>query len=345
MSIAARIDAILEDRERRRLFMIQKDHRAQSLLNLMQELLDDASLDLGEFRSPITAALVRLSRNSVLYPERLLLRDVSIKCLLPVASGGYGDVYQGDSGGRVVAVKMMRGGYDIDEAMRLLKEFTKEAVQWAQLSSPFLLPFYGVYIMTVPVARLCLISPWMQNGNLTQYLKKKPQIDRISLMSDIALGIDYLHVFDPQMIHGDLKGPNILITDDHRACVADFGLCLLTQNSAVQITMTSSSNDRGSLFWMAPELFNDDEECVCKNWSTDVYAYGCVCYEIFNEQPPFIDLPPHKARIAIKESQIPPRPAHPALDDALWMLILGCLHRDPSSRPSMSEVSRKLSSR
>ncbi|KAH7905583.1 kinase-like domain-containing protein, partial [Hygrophoropsis aurantiaca] len=219
-----------------------------------------------------------------------------------------------------------------------------EAVQWAQLSSSFLLPFCGVYVMTEPAPRLGLVSPWMQNGNLTQYLKKNlKQIGYLWFMSNIACGIDYLHTFNPPVIHGDLKGLNVLITDDHRACVADFGLCFLAQNSAFQITMTSSSNDRGSLFWMAPELINDDEECVCKTWSTDVYAFGCV--QIFNGQPPFFDLPRSKARIAIKKSQDPPRPSHPDLDDTLWTLIQKCLSRDPESYPNMSEVAQQLSSR
>ncbi|KAH7903013.1 kinase-like domain-containing protein [Hygrophoropsis aurantiaca] len=280
MSIAARIYSLLGDCERRRLFMEQKDRRAQSLLNLMQELLDDASLDLGEFRSPITTALVQLSRNSALCPERLIIKDMAIKTSLPVAYGRYGDIYQGEFGGRLVAVKMMRGcAYDTDEAARLVKAFTKEAVQWAQLSSPFLLPFYDVYAMTTPADRLCLISPWMKNGNLMQYVNKAPQADRVYLLSDIAWGLNCLHSFDPPVIHGDLKGPNSLITDDHRACVADFGLCILAQNSAIQITMTNSSNDRGTFYWMAPELINDEEECVCKNCAMDVYAFGCVCYE------------------------------------------------------------------
>ncbi|KAH7903497.1 kinase-like domain-containing protein [Hygrophoropsis aurantiaca] len=341
MSIAAWLYVLLGDCEWRRLFLDQKDHRAQSLLNLMQELLDDASLDLGKFRSPLTTALVRLSRNSVLYPERLLLRDVSIKCLLPVASGGYGDVYQGDSGGRAVAVKMMQVyGCSTDE--RIMKAFAKEAVLWAQLSSPHILPFYGVHTIK---DRLCLISPWMKNGTLTQYLNKTPRkkIDRISLVSDIAFGLDYLHSFDPQIIHGDLKGANILITDHHRACVADFGLCLLAWNPTPQITMTASSNNHGTSLGISPELFNDDEECVYRNCATDVYAFGCV--QIFNGQPPFFDPHLNKARIDIKESRIPPRPAHRDLDDTLWMLILQCLHKDPLSRPSTSEVAQQLSSR
>ncbi|KAH7905039.1 kinase-like domain-containing protein [Hygrophoropsis aurantiaca] len=203
----------------------------------------------------------------------------------------------------------------------------------------------SVFAITEPAVRLGLVSPWMKNGNLTQYLAKTSQIDRLSLVSDIAFGIDYLHSFDPQVIHGDLKGPNILITDDHRACVADFGLCLLAQNSALQVTMTSSSNDGGSLFWMAPELLGDDEDGGYKNCATDIYAFGCVCYEIFNGRPPFFDIRPNKALIAITESRVPPRPMHRDLDDTLWMLILQCLHRDPSSRPSMSEVSQQLSSR
>ena len=61
--------------------------------------------------------------------------------------------------------------------------YTKEAVLWRQLSHPHVLPFYGAFHWSEVPPRLCLVSPWMENGNIVQYLERNPQADRQSLVS------------------------------------------------------------------------------------------------------------------------------------------------------------------
>jgi serine/threonine protein kinase len=98
---------------------------------------------------------------------------------------------------------------------------------------------------------------------------------------EIAQGLGYLHSLD--IIHGDLRGTNILISDDGHACLSDFGLATAFSESDSTAAMTSSSNRAGSTQWLAPELI-DPKSFGCERYvrttASDVYAYACVCVEV-----------------------------------------------------------------
>ncbi|KAH7918619.1 kinase-like protein [Leucogyrophana mollusca] len=313
------------------LLLGQRGPQAQSLLDLMQKLLD--SFDLDNVRSFLVKILVELSKRSGLYPQRLVLSNIIIRGG-QVAGGTFGDVWKGDLGGRAVAVKIMRV-FDSRDA------YSKEAVLWAQLSSPYVLPFCGVYCADEPSPRACLVSPWMDNGDLPRYLKDNPKADRLQLLLDVALGLEYLHSFGPPVIHGDLKGVNILITPGLRACIADFGLSIIAQDSNIHLTVTATTNGQGSASWMAPELFDyDSPELRRKSCSSDIYAFGCVGYEIYAERPPFSEH--HSPMMAIVRNLQLRRPASTELEDAVWELIQKCRDTDPECRPNASEVVQQL---
>ncbi|KAH7923281.1 kinase-like protein, partial [Leucogyrophana mollusca] len=281
--------------------------------------------------------LVELSKRSGLYPQRLLLPNIDIRGA-QVAGGTFGDVWKGDLDGRAVAVKKMRV-FDSSDVQALA--YSKEAVLWAQLSSPYVLPFCGVYCADEPCPRACLVSPWMDNGNLPRYLKENPKTNRLQLMLDVALGLEYLHSFRPPVVHGDLKGLNILITSDLRACIADFGLSITAQDSKIYFTVTATSNVQGSTPWMAPELFDcNNAERRRKSCASDVYALGCVGYEMYAGQPPFSEH--HFPLMAIMQNLQLLRPASTELDDAIWELIEKCRGTDPASRPDAGELVRQL---
>ncbi|KAJ7843299.1 kinase-like domain-containing protein [Mycena leptocephala] len=158
---------------------------AQWLLDLFQDLLD---LDLNienMSRRRLFKALIRLSTESKLYPRCFPL--IGLLC------------------GQTVAVKMMRV-FETSDVEALLKEFGREALIWRQLCHPNLLPFFGLYYFQ---GRLCLVSPWMENGHIRAFLKKETYDtdSLLSLILDIALGLEYLH--DKSVVHGDLKGRTI----------------------------------------------------------------------------------------------------------------------------------------
>ncbi|KAF8160536.1 kinase-like domain-containing protein, partial [Mycena galopus ATCC 62051] len=96
-----------------------------------------------------------------------------------------------------------------------------ELLIWRQLCHPNILPFFGLSYLH---SRLGLVLPWMENGTFGEHLRtESPGTDaRISLILDIALGLEYLH--RNRVVHGDLHPLNVLVMSSHRACISDFGL-------------------------------------------------------------------------------------------------------------------------
>ncbi|KAL0061676.1 Rho guanine nucleotide exchange factor [Marasmius tenuissimus] len=170
----------------------------------------------------------------------------------PIAAGGFGDVWKGVIGESIehVCLKVVKVYLESD-LEKLTKEYLREAIFWRQMKHPNILPFLGIYRLE-STQQLCLISPWMNKGNLVQFLKasKREDIDHYTLVHDIAAGLAHLHVM--KLVHSDLKGVNILITDSLRACIGDFGLSRISDTRGLSITTTS--RPRGTGRWLAPEL-------------------------------------------------------------------------------------------
>ncbi|KAG6814071.1 hypothetical protein H0H92_003118 [Tricholoma furcatifolium] len=304
LSIATRVLAMVNDDQRKKAFLDQRDSHAQTLLDLLQHILDLPELDI--VRPSILRVLLELSKRSRLYPTALILRGVEPRGKEPVTSGSYGDIWEGVLAGNIVAIKVMR----IDSS------FINRGIK-RQL-------FGGSYI-----TRMSYLFKAYINGRIV----------------DVAQGLDYLHNFDPSVIHGDLRATNILITPDKRACIADFGLCTLARDSLLQFTPTSSAYQCTNLLWLAPEFFQFEEsgsETPRQSLATDVYSYACVCYEV--GLPRFAEMrAPYEVVIAVAQDRRPSRPVHPHLSDSLWELMNRCWSKTPALRPTANQLVHSLS--
>ncbi|KAK1230088.1 Rho guanine nucleotide exchange factor [Marasmius sp. AFHP31] len=123
----------------------------------------------------------------------------------PVAGGGFGDVWKGRVANEIVCLKVVKI-YLASDVQQLLKEYMREAIVWQQLRHPNLLPFVGMYYLGEGQGQLCLVSPWMEQGNLVTFLKNAPPewVDRTRLAYDVASGLAHLHSM--KIVHGDMKG-------------------------------------------------------------------------------------------------------------------------------------------
>ena len=115
----------------------------------------------------------------------------------PVASGGSGDVWEGICNGKRVAMKALRvyRGDDVQKVKKVPhpvllislttianyrhQMFCKEVVMWKRISHPNIVPFLGVSEAPAP---LCMISEWMSNGNVRDYVGKNPETSRLRLV-------------------------------------------------------------------------------------------------------------------------------------------------------------------
>ncbi|KAJ7915743.1 heme peroxidase [Mycena leptocephala] len=119
----------------------------------------------------------------------------------------------------------------------------------------------------------------MENGNIMKFLEiNKPATGvRLSLILDVALGLQYLH--QENVIHGDLKALNILVTPSGKACIADFGVSSITHAMTLLFTTSTANGRGGTARYQAPELFQGGRN----HFGSDVYAFACVCYEVVQE--------------------------------------------------------------
>ncbi|KAF9642605.1 kinase-like protein, partial [Thelephora ganbajun] len=128
--------------------------------------------------------------------------------------------------------------------------FCKEVVTWKSLRHPNVLLLLGV---TMNEYHFAMVSERMENGNINEFVRANPDADRLGLLVDVARGLIYIHGQD--MIHGDLKGANILIDQTRHARVADFGLLTVVSDSPNQLS-SNSHTQGGTVRWMSPELID-----------------------------------------------------------------------------------------
>ncbi|TEB22342.1 kinase-like protein, partial [Coprinellus micaceus] len=290
-------------------------------------------------------ALLRLSNKTGLCPKALQLSHQVHKGEDPVDEGSFGEVYRGNVANRTVAVKVFRVNQRTDMS-KLMKTVWREAIIWCQLCHANVLPCYGIHRLSNS-NRIGLVSPWMESGNIVDYLKGSPSSNRLLLLKDIASGLSYLH--KNKIVHGDLKGPNILVSTSGRACLADFGLSRLADPALLGWTSvrTGTAKSTGTARWQAPELLDPDDEADPKTTTaSDVYSYGCVGYEIMTGNVPFHTTKNHYSiPMLVVAGHRPPKPyfTDPAcqeygLTEPIWSFIEASWKQDPDSRPTASEL-------
>ncbi|KAK7063344.1 kinase domain-containing protein [Favolaschia claudopus] len=333
--LTARLVNTLQTRDGYDTFLRHRGTEAQGMLDLLQDLLDLEAFSV--IRPMLFKAMCRLSRASNLYPHCFTLTGLR-KLGTQVAGGGYGDIWKGLVRKQSVCVKMLRIFHESDIAMAV-KEFGAEALIWRQLCHPNVLPFFGLYYIE---QRLCLISPWMESGNIMEFLRENsPDTPRrFSLILDIASGLKYLH--NQNTIHGDLKGINILVTPSGRACIADFGLSIIVNVMSLRLTTSTIANRGGTVRYYAAELFNSD----VKTFASDIYAFGCVAYEIMTGQVVFRELS-NDAQIILgvlkgqRPERLPSCTGTPALD-SFWELLEICWVGEKEKRPNPDNIIERL---
>ncbi|KAJ7833623.1 kinase-like domain-containing protein [Mycena olivaceomarginata] len=276
--------------------------RMPKIVGYLQDLVDlDSLSDIKPF---VFQALLQLSRPSGLHPRCMALSGLQKIGQQAVAGGAFGDIWKGLVQEQSVCVKIMRI-FEDSNVEEVLKEFGREAIIWRQLWHPNVLPFFGVYYLD---SRLCLVSPWMENGHIMKFLaaKKPNNAERLPLILDVALGLQYLH--EQKVVHGDLKGANILVTPSQRACIADFGLSTIAEAMTVRFTHTTATARGGTPRYQAPELI-ELGSAVRNHYGSDVYAFACVCYEIVADKPPFHEIRSDMAvAMGVLKGDRPPRP-------------------------------------
>lgn len=323
----ARFKEAIEDVERA---------RNDLLLNLNLEVMS-AVADPG--RMPGSGAA--LARCEI--PAADLKRNVA-ECL---GAGAYGRVYKGEWQGSAVAIKTVSlAGLSEPQRDEVRRSLQRELAIMVQLRSPRIVHVYGLCV-SVP-DQLELVIEFVGRGSLRQHLNGlgTPPGDELArqVLSDTALGVKYLHGMS--IVHGDLKTHNLLLDDNLRAKVADFGL------SAMQTAGASDTGGglQGSLPWLSPENLAG----AGPSTGSDVYAFGIVCWEVVTGAVPWQgeSLESIMKKVAVLRAR-PPLPKATDGNGAaagetnrgqseLIELMQRCWDQEPLSRPQIAQIAEDL---
>ncbi|KDQ11604.1 hypothetical protein BOTBODRAFT_97344, partial [Botryobasidium botryosum FD-172 SS1] len=187
----------------------------------------------------------------------------------------------------------------------------REIRVWRNLRHPHVLPFIGICVLGPTTY---MLSPWIEKGNALDYLRLNPDENCLKILLQVAQGLNYLHTFDPMVVHGDLKGANIFISGSGDALIADFGLSEMIIDPEGGSNPNQSNSTAfyaaGTRRWQAPELVNaETKEEAKRTTASDVFAFGRVMTELLTLQVPFAEIK-NEAELIRKISlgELPRRP-------------------------------------
>jgi hypothetical protein len=194
---------------------------------------------------------------------------IRVKSLCGV--GGMGAVYRAEQVrlGRDVAVKILPAVATPDAAAR--ERFEREARILSGLNHPHILHLHD--FGALPDSTLYLVMEWAGGGDLAHLLDGKPQpLDKVlAMVKQIAAALEAAHARG--VIHRDLKPANVLVLEDGRLTLADFGLA--HASGAAAVTLTHTGTIFGTFDYMAPEQL---ESAANVTSAVDLYAFGVMTY-------------------------------------------------------------------
>ncbi|QRW24898.1 hypothetical protein RhiXN_11810 [Rhizoctonia solani] len=258
-----------------------------------------------------------------------------------VAGGSFGDVFSGFlHNGDPVAIKCLRimVGVDDSEGRKQLRRAAHEIYVWSKCKHPNVLELIGIARYQ---NRISMVSPWMEQGNLNWFLSRHPDVDRYAMCAQIAAGVAHLHSSD--IIHGDIKPLNILVSNDHVPKLADFGTSILTLYT-LQFTRGSGSRTNVTVRYTAPEILREETKLSAEG---DVYALGMTILETITETLPYAELAEPVVLTRVLIGTPPTRHEQKfSRDDEqayiLWKLLTHCWDSDPLGRPTATEIASTL---
>ena len=179
---------------------------------------------------------------------------------------------------RKVALKVLRPELS---AILGAERFLHEIKTTANLQHPHIL---GLFDSGEADGLVFYVMPYVEGESLRDRLNREKQLpveDAVRIACEVADALDYAHRHG--VIHRDIKPENILLHDGH-AQVADFGIALAVSSAGAGTRMTETGMSLGTPHYMSPEQAMGQREINAK---TDVYALGCVLYEMLTGEPPF----------------------------------------------------------
>ncbi len=251
-----------------------------------------------------------------------------------IGSGGMAEVWRANDHllARTVAVKILHAAYKND--VEFIERFHREAKAAAGLSHPNIVSIFDVGLEGEDHF---IVMEYVPGSTLKEKIKNEAPLDipiAVRIAKDIASGLAHAHANN--IVHCDIKPHNILMTDDNRAKIGDFGIA----RAVTESTMTYSGSVMGSVHYFSPEQARGSMITP----KSDVYSLGIVMYEMLTGRLPFNgDNPVTIAMKHVEEEPVPPTSYRHKIPPMLEAIVLRAMNKNPDTRPTSADLVQELS--
>ncbi|XP_039471203.1 TRAF2 and NCK-interacting protein kinase-like isoform X5 [Oreochromis aureus] len=255
-----------------------------------------------------------------------------------VGNGTYGQVYKGRhvKTGQLAAIKVMEVTEEEEEEIKLEINMLKSYSHHRNIAT-----YYGAFIKKGPAGQdhqLWLVMEYCGAGSVTDLVKKTKgnclKEDWIAyICREVLRGLSHLH--SHHVIHRDIKGQNVLLTENAEVKLVDFGV-----SAQLDKTIGRRNTFIGTPYWMAPEVIACDENPEATyDYRSDLWSLGITALEMAEGAPPLCDMHPMRALFLI------PRNPPPKLKSKKWSkrfltFVDSCLIKNHLHRPTTDVLLR-----
>uniref|UniRef100_UPI00358F1543 mitogen-activated protein kinase kinase kinase kinase 4-like isoform X4 n=2 Tax=Myxine glutinosa TaxID=7769 RepID=UPI00358F1543 len=255
-----------------------------------------------------------------------------------VGNGTYGQVYKGRhvKTGQLAAIKVMDVTEDEEEEIKLEINMLKKYSHHRNIAT-----YYGAFIKKSPPGhddQLWLVMEFCGAGSVTDLVKNTKgntlKEDWIAYVCrEILRGLTHLHAH--KVIHRDIKGQNVLLTENAEVKLVDFGV-----SAQLDRTVGRRNTFIGTPYWMAPEVIACDENPdATYDYRSDLWSLGITAIEMAEGAPPLCDMHPMRALFLIPRNP-PPRLKSKKWSKRFLTFVESCLIKNYLQRPSTDQLLR-----
>ncbi|KAG5509141.1 hypothetical protein JKF63_06150 [Porcisia hertigi] len=257
-----------------------------------------------------------------------------------LGKGSFGEVYEAYdllTGGRMAVKEMRLGNNDAK-----IEQFVQEISTMCNLQHPNIIHYFYCEESASPKV-IRVFMEFAGGGTLQTLLKKKSKLEYVemrALLRDIVEGLAYIH--SQHYVHGDIKTANVLLSNDGKGKIGDFGTARTVQNGELLYVM------QGSPLYMSPECMSagemdEDGTKVGYSFPSDIWSLGCVAMEMATNKPPFAHIKTIKGPAGLTKfitslTDVPDLSPLFKCHASIVEFVSACLNPDPNQRATAQDL-------